>query len=111
MTEFFSNVVNTKHSVVFEEDVTFEQIALRTPLQTAIINGHDAETLIDWSRDVTLDHGIEVRIYLSFIVTKCYWLYLWVYFNKRGTCPIFCNYLYIFINLWMYDIHVKVYFT
>lgn len=62
MAEFFDNIVNTKHSVVFDEEVTFRHIALQTPLQATMINGHDAETLIDWSKEVTLDHGIEVRL-------------------------------------------------
>lgn len=72
MAEFFANVVNTKHSVVFDEDVAFRHIALQTPLKATMINGHDAETLIDWSKEVTLDHGIEVRLienlffYISF---------------------------------------------
>lgn len=72
MAEFFANVVNTKHSVVFDEDVAFRHIALQTPLKATMINGHDAETLIDWSKEVTLDHGIEVILienlfyYISF---------------------------------------------
>lgn len=75
MAEFFANVVNTKHSVVFDEDVAFRHIALQTPLKVTMINGHVAETLIDWSKEVTLDHGIEVRLmriyFIIFPAKKC----------------------------------------
>ncbi|XP_054259510.1 uncharacterized protein LOC128984235 [Macrosteles quadrilineatus] len=61
LSEFLANTVNIKEDVEFSGDVSFKELALIEPLKTKTVNGHSAETLIDWSKEVNLDHKLKVE--------------------------------------------------
>lgn len=74
MSEFLANTVNIKEDVEFSGDVSFKELALIEPLKTKTVNGHSAETLIDWSKEVNLDHKLKVCIYDKLgMVILCEW--------------------------------------
>uniref|UniRef100_A0A1B6MAK0 Uncharacterized protein n=1 Tax=Graphocephala atropunctata TaxID=36148 RepID=A0A1B6MAK0_9HEMI len=61
MQEFLADTVNIKEPLEFDMEITFEKLALIDPLDTKMINGHSVDSVIDWSKKVVLDQGLQVE--------------------------------------------------
>lgn len=61
MGDFIRNIIIDEGNIIFNELVEFKNLALLEPLETDFVNGHSIDSLIDWSQENYLEHGLTVN--------------------------------------------------
>uniref|UniRef100_A0A1B6CEN9 VWFD domain-containing protein n=1 Tax=Clastoptera arizonana TaxID=38151 RepID=A0A1B6CEN9_9HEMI len=60
MGKFLQNVVENNGTIVFEDSITFENLAIQGSFESNYVNGYPVNDLVDWSQNNELNHGLMV---------------------------------------------------